>query len=380
MSVQTKITQYIANSKVITAFNLYIIAMIVPLGAFLFHLIENFDWLFNPLFDTPPDYMFYVYILTVIVGSYACYRLTHFYFELGSTDYLLLAYYCFAVVIWAIMNNIWGQYLSPWQSYCVTQNPEFWRLYPEWIIIRQPYWWIPVLLFLHVVRLKGWDSFNQPMKVLIIILLIDTVLSHPIGDISTHLVHWQTRLFFPYNVPYYESLWYLKHSLTAVLFTWTYGIFVEQILIFVFFLYAYVTLNPKQKTLSIQISQIGWICIAIIYIFMNIVIISDYLDSEVPDLYLAIYNTFYFFQGISIIIIMSILLLIPETLLISKYQLFKATKLYTFIESIPEQKTEPSLPWDLLSYKARVKEYVLSLPSDILTEIGLDSNHKGSVD
>lgn len=365
MSIQTKITQYISNNVL----TLYIIAIIVPLGAFIFHIVENFDWLFNPLFNTPPDFMFYFNGIIVIVALFAWYRLTRFYFELGSIEYLLLAYFCFGIALWQLSNQMWYINLSPAFSYFVDQNPEFWRIYPEWIIYRQPFWWGGILIFIHAIRLRGWDSFNRPMKGLIIILLVDSILSNPIMDISTHIVAWQTQNL---NISFYENLWYLKHSI-ALAISWWYGPFIDSILMYIIVIYAYMTMKPSRINKSIKISKIGWISFAIIQITYFIVWATDIVVNAIPDINEALWDFLAVLNGLSLILIMMLLLLVPEALLISKYQLFKATKLYSFVDTVPGQKSEHLLPLNLLSYKSRLRDYILSLPLDTQKEIGIVS-------
>ena len=350
----------------------------IPLGAFIFHVVENIDWLFTPLSFKQLDFMFYFSILTVIVGLYACYRLTRFYFELGSNEYLLLAYFCFALVLWTFQYEIWGFYLSPEMLYYLDQNPEFFKVYPELIIYRQPFWWIPVLLCIHAIRLRGWDSFNRPMQGLIIILLVELILAGPIQDIFLHGTQMQTQLICVYNLDFYESLWYLRLSLSSLVTI--YSRYLDAVFIFIFVVYAYLTTTPDKTTLSVRISLIGWISFAVMQALWNFLISYDYifraLTPWLPQTNVFLNNVMDFLQGFAIIVLMIVLLLAPEALLISKYQLFRATKLYAFVESIPDQTLEPSLPWTLLSYKTRVREYILSLPSDILTELRLDRTKK----
>ncbi|MFW9905369.1 MAG: hypothetical protein ACFFFH_13595, partial [Candidatus Thorarchaeota archaeon] len=154
---------------------LYAGAIIGCLLVLAINILRNLDLLLaGDPFYKPLDLFFVIYLLTIIVGSYTIYRLTKFYLDIRSVDYLLIAFFIFGTAVYLIMWQLWTDYLSPFGIW--VGGPEAIFVWPELFVGRAAYYWGHFILLIMVIRLRPWKEYHPVIKGILLFLVLESFL------------------------------------------------------------------------------------------------------------------------------------------------------------------------------------------------------------
>ncbi|MFX0204897.1 MAG: hypothetical protein ACFFDT_02850 [Candidatus Hodarchaeota archaeon] len=330
---------------------LYAGAIIGCLLVLAINILRNLDLLLaGDPFYKPLDLFFVIYLLTIIAGGYTIYRLTKFYLDIRSVDYLLIAFFIFGSAVYLFMWQLWTDYLSPggiWMG-----SPEAIFVWPELFVGRAAYFWGHFILLIMVIRLRPWKEYHPVVKGILFLLVLESFLL-TMADL-VHGLYWPrilqegpsvyseippltfTVILAPLLEPFIPSSWLVGYGVFNIAFLST--------------IIAFLTLKPEINIRAVRISRISWI------IFGGVKLLEPLyrlLITE-PD-YFVRFELIVIFAFFAILFLLSFLALAPEALLLTKWQLMRAKNLYAIYER-EEQARSGVLGF--LDHEKRLKDYL----------------------
>jgi parallel beta-helix repeat protein len=358
-----------------TILYLFIVFVLGSLGVVGVNLLRNFNDLIDPLFFRPPDIFVLTYMLAVILGAFCTYRLVLYYRETHSSQYLLLSGFIFGTAVTLFLWQLWVDYLS---RAAVNYSLGLFNLFePEFLVGLASYFLGMIALLIFAVRLRPWKEYHILLKILIILLGYEIIcgglLYWPFG----RTLQWLSIL----PIGYFNDPQFLFNQLSIVYNLNQLKILPApishlssfQLLVFlinVFIAFAYLTAKPEVKTQKIIISRVFWVIFGLSNILLESISlfnVANVFGLADPFAWFALLSVK---QTILLLGLTFLLVIAPESLLITRAQIFQARKLYEKIEKGdlgPRMLGEPR--FHLLDYKTRFKVYMDSLPPELKEEL-----------
>ena len=313
------------------------------------NILRNLDLLLaGDPFYKPLDLFFVIYLLTIIAGSYTIYRLTKFYLDIRSVDYLLIAFFIFGSAVYLFMWQLWTDYLSPFGIW--VGRAEAILVWPELFVGRAAYYWGYFILLIMVIRLRPWKEYHPVIKGILLFLVLESFLL-TMADL-VHGFYWPRVLTEGPGV--YEEIPPLTFTMILALFldpsigTWLVGYGVFNIA-FLSLIIAFLTLKPEIKVKAVRISRISWI------IFGGVKLLEPLYRLLITEPeYFVRFELVVIFAFFAILFLLGFLAFAPEALLLTKYQLMRAKKLYVIYEREVQAR---SGVLGFLDYEKRLKDY-----------------------
>ncbi len=316
------------------------------------NILRNLDLLLaGDPFYKPLDLFFVIYLLTIIAGSYTIYRLTKFYLDIRSVDYLLIAFFIFGSAVYLFMWQLWTDYLSPFGIWVYQSEPEAIFVWPELSVGRGAYYWGHFILLIMVVRLRPWKEYHPVVKGIVLLLVLESFLL----TMTDHIWgFWFTR-YLQEGELVLSEFFSLPLSFTRVLAPllvpsiagWlvAYGVFN---IAFLSTIIMFLTLKLEVKTRAIRISRISWI------IFGGVKLLEPLYRLFKQLQHFDLFNLIVIFAFFAILFLLSFLAFAPETLLLTKYKLMRAKNLFVIYEREVQAR---SGVLGFLDHEKRLKDY-----------------------
>jgi len=319
------------------------------------NILRNLDLLLaGDPFYKPLDLFFVIYLLTIIAGSYTIYRLTKFYLDIRSVDYLLIAFFIFGSAVYLFMWQLWLDYLSPYGIwlYIPEARPEAIFVWPELFVGRGAYYWGHFILLIMIVRLRPWKEYHPVVKGIVLLLVLESFLL-TMADL-VHGLYWPRimregpqvyneippltflAILAPLLEPFISGSWLVGYGVFNITFLST--------------IIAFLTLKPEINVRAVRISRISWI------IFGGVKLLEPLFRLFYKELpYFVVYELSVIFAFFAILFLLLFLAIAPEALLLTKYQLMRAKNLYAIYER-EEQARSGVLGF--LDHEKRLKDYL----------------------
>jgi hypothetical protein len=357
-----KIIEIIENENF--PFYTFLILVLIPIVVLLIHLLEISNIILNNISDYNIDIGLILKILTIIMGIITIIIVARYYLYLKVVDYLLIAFFIFGLIGWEIWVIYYyladpTYYSIVGQSGITGLNNGFHLGYLTRNLLRQLFIWGAFALFLQNVRMRSWKEYHLIMKIVIITIFIELIF-WIIGDFilntyifeATNIEMWHTRASKAHN-----TVFSLTTLIQQILFPGTKWNQMYMIVIYIFIFYTYLTLKIEHPTRSIKLSRIIWMIFALFGLFIWLF----YYFYRIGFIYLGwrgwLEESIAFFTLLQFILFVIIQILIPESLLITNYQIMQAKKMYKNIKN----KTMPAV----LGFD-RVQDYIrLALDTEI---------------
>ena len=352
----SEISRIIKNEN----FPLYLYAgtIIGCLLALAINILRNLDLLLaGDPFYKPLDFYFVLYLLTIIAGSYTIYRLTRFYLDIRSVDYLLIALFIFGTAVCLFMWQLWTDYLSPFGQFVVIRSPEVLFVWPELFVGRAAYYWGHFLLLIMVIRLRPWKEYHPVIKGILLFLVLESFLL-TMADL-VHGLYWPrimqegdsvyseippltfTVILAPLLEPFIPGSWLVGSGVFNIAFLST--------------IIAFLTLKPEINVRAVRISRISWIIFGGVKLLEPLyrLVLSIGFDVILP--HFDLFELVVIFALVAVVFLVSFLAIAPEALLLTKWQLMRAKNLYAIYER-EEQARSGVLGF--LDHEKRLKDYL----------------------
>jgi hypothetical protein len=324
------------------AFYLFITLILTPLVSVIINVLEIHEIILTNIQNGDINFLdfgFLLSLLTIIIGTVAIITITRYYLHIRSVDYLLIAYFIFGIVAWQIYL-VYGAFVDPlfiiWGGPGLTAlNSGIHSGFVMRHLTRQPYFWGMAVLFIQNVRMRSWKSYHPILKITIFIFFIDILLFVGIDFFTSTYIH-EAATMETFLARVHETNAIVYNFTTAIsqlFFPGTTSCLTISIMVYLFVIYTYITLRPENQTQSLKISRIIWIIYAL---FGLAVFLGGYLSMR------GVYSIEWeliFQQILSLSTLVQLILLfiiqvfIPESLLITDYQILRARNMYKVIES-----------------------------------------------
>lgn len=309
------------------------------------------------------DINFYGYLFLDVLGLIATIVATNYYRKFGSKDYLILAYFFLSVVFLNSLFLTFWLYLTPWLEWAF-DDPIKYITYvqPQVLIVRFATFVGIWLLLLQAIRMQPWESYSLITRIFAFFILLESGL-YIIQDVVEYI----NSIIMQNVFPPAES-WFYKLTILHWIFprTETSAVALNLIyaLVFGFIGYLYfIKLREHSHSIIVR-SIITWIVLTIslsISWFIPIIVSQIPTLARNPGAAAFMYEVSFYFTFIGMALITALIVLYPEALLITEYQINKADKLYKLIE-VDDHGILPIFGLQ------RVKEYLTSLEMDFASD------------
>ncbi|MCE7736299.1 MAG: hypothetical protein GPJ54_15570 [Candidatus Heimdallarchaeota archaeon] len=319
---------------------------------------------YDSYFEINPDIYFLFNVLSIVFSLFLIYKSIKYFQLIRSTEYLIIAgiFLRYAYTNWVIVRVI---YYENFTVHWINQADYYWQGFP-WVMG----FGIAValgnmLILYHVSHIldfaeKRWLKITFGIvSVIAALWALFTI----IWGLETAIAeNWNAWNEIGVPKPY---KWYHKFFFFHFLFSdENVSAQLPAILVNLTLIFAYVTIKPEINSKPIIISRILWISFGIsniingvINIYVNQGSLADW-DLE------RTFNSLNTAEFISVSAIIILLLLYPETLLVSRYQIINAHNLYKMVDKSSNVEITTGLPF--ISTSNSLQEYISNLPPELI--------------